>query len=196
MSIAGSLKEADTALFYLVNNKLSFSKIDDLMLLLRQAYTWIPLYLFFFLFFYWNCKKYFLAIVALSLVTFALSDFTSASIIKPFIGRLRPCHDPALQLTINNIAGCGGVYGMPSTHAANHFGIATFWYMAIKYTLNQKWLWLFAWAFIICYAQVYVGVHFPGDVIVGGLLGAAIGYLTSNVFRQRRLQIDSIKADA
>lgn len=195
MQITESLKEADKALFYLINKKLSFPVLDDIMLLLRNQYTWVPLYLFFLLFFYFNCRKYLLPIIALSLVTFALTDFTSASLIKPFIARLRPCHDPTLHFSINNLAGCGGIYGMPSSHAINHFGLATFWFMVIKNTLDQKWFWLFAWAFIICYAQVYVGVHFPGDVIIGGLLGTAIGHLTSLLFRKRMAQIDSIKAD-
>jgi membrane-associated phospholipid phosphatase len=195
MQIAGSLKEADKALFYLINKKLSFTGLDQIMLLLRNQYTWVPLYLFFLLFFYFNCRKYLLPIVALSLVTFALTDFTSASLIKPFVGRLRPCHDPTLQFNLNNLAGCGGIYGMPSSHAANHFGLATFWFSVIKNTIGQKWFWLFVWAFLICYAQVYVGVHFPGDVIVGALLGLTIGTLTSNIFRQRMALIDSIKAD-
>lgn len=189
------MKDADNALLYLINKKLSSPSLDDVMLLLRNQYTWVPVYLFFLLFFYFNCRKYFLPIVALSLVTFALTDFTSASLIKPFIGRLRPCQDPTLRFSINNIAGCGGIFGMPSSHATNHFGLATFWFIVIKNTLNQKWLWLFAWAFVICYAQVYVGVHFPGDVIIGGLLGTAIGFVTSMLYRKRMAQIDSIKAD-
>lgn len=195
MGILGSLKEADSALFYLVNKKLSFPQLDDVMLLIRNQYTWIPLYLFFLLFFYSNCRKYILPIVALSLLTFAITDFASASLIKPFVHRLRPCHDESLGFSINNIAACGGIYGMPSTHATNHFGLAAFWFMVIKYTLGQKWFWLWIWAFVICYAQVYVGVHFPGDVIIGALFGTAVGYLTSNIFRHRMLQIDSIKAD-
>lgn len=195
MNIVASLKEADKALFYLINKKLSFTGLDTLMLLLREAYTWIPLYLFFLLFFYSNCRKYLLPIVALSLLTFAITDFTSASLIKPFIARLRPCHDETLRFNINNIAGCGGIFGMPSSHASNHFGLATFWFLVIRDTLNKKWHWLWAWAFIICYAQVYVGVHFPGDVFIGALLGIATGNLTFYLFHKRRVQIDSIKAN-
>jgi membrane-associated phospholipid phosphatase len=195
MTIAGSLKEADRALLYLINKKLSVPALDAVMLLLRNQYTWIPLYLFFLLFFYFNCRKYLLPIVALSLVTFAITDFTSASLIKPFVARLRPCQDTTLGFNINNLAGCGGIFGMPSSHAANHFGLATFWFTVIKSTVNQKWFWLLVWAFIICYAQVYVGVHFPGDVIVGALLGVAVGSLTSWLFVKRMVQIDSMKAD-
>lgn len=191
MTIAGSLKDADQALLYLINKKLSVPELNQAMLLLRNQYTWVPLYLFFLLFFYFNCRKYLLPIIALSLVTFAITDFTSASLIKPFIARLRPCQDPTLSFSINNLAGCGGIYGMPSTHATNHFGLATFWFMVIKNTTGQKWYWLFAWAFLICFAQVYVGVHFPGDVLAGGLLGTAIGCFTAYLFAKRMIQIDS-----
>lgn len=181
MNFVSSLVEADRKAFYLVNTKLSFSSLDDIMLLVRQAYTWIPLYLFFLLFFYANCRKYLLPIITLSLITFAFTDFTSASIIKPLIGRLRPCHDSTLQ-TINNIVACGGLFSMPSSHAANHFGLATFWFNVIKNTLNQQWYWLWVWAFIICYSQVYVGVHYPGDVTMGALLGFLIATLTSYLY--------------
>ncbi len=182
MSFGSSLLDADRKIFYLINKTLSFPELDTSMLLLREAYTWIPLYLFFLLFFYANCRKYLLPIVILSMLTFAITDFTSASLIKPFIGRLRPCHDPALNFVLNNIAGCGGLYSMPSSHASNHFGLATFWFLIIRHTLERKWYWLFIWAFIICYAQVYVGVHFPGDVTLGGLLGMGVAYFTYYLF--------------
>lgn len=182
MSIGSSLIEADKYIFYLINKKLSFSELDTVMLLLREAYTWIPLYLFFVLFFYANCRKYFFPIVLLTLLTFSITDFASASIIKPFVGRLRPCHDPTLSFALNNLAGCGGLYSMPSSHASNHFGLATFWFLVIRHTLERRWHWLFVWAFLICYAQVYVGVHFPGDVTIGALLGISIACFSYYLF--------------
>ncbi len=191
MNVIHWLAEADRKLFYLINTKLSVSSLDDIMLLLRQAYTWIPLYFFFMLFFYANCRKFLFPIIALSLVTFAFTDFTSASILKPLIGRLRPCHDPSLHFSINNIAGCGGIFSMPSSHASNHFGLAAFWFYAIKETLNRKWYWLWAWAFIIGYSQIYVGVHYPGDIITGALLGIGIGSFTCYLFNQWMMKLNT-----
>ncbi len=191
MNIGKALLEADRNLFYLINKKLSFSGLDTFMLLLRQPATWIPLYLFLLLFFYYNCRKYLLPIIVLSLLTFTFTDFISASILKPFIGRLRPCHDSTLPFAVNSLAGCGGIFGMPSTHASNHFGLATFWFLVIKQTFSQKWYWLWAWAFIICYSQVYVGVHFPGDVIVGALLGTVIALYTFSLFKRWTSSIDA-----
>ena len=182
MNITNVLLEGDRKIFYLINTTLSAPWLDNTMLLLRQALTWVPLYFFFLLFFNANCRKYLFPIVALSLVTFALTDFTSASILKPLIGRLRPCHDASLPFAVNNIAGCGGLFSMPSSHASNHFGLATFWFYVIRQTLNRKWYWLWLWAFIICYSQIYAGVHYPGDILVGALLGLAIGSFSCYLF--------------
>ncbi len=120
----------------------------------------------------------------LTLLTFTLSDFTSATILKPLIGRLRPCHDPTLPFVVNNLAGCGGIFSMPSSHATNHFGLAGFWFLVIKQSLNRKWHWLWLWAFLIGYSQIYAGVHFPGDILTGALLGTIIGYFTYYLYLQ------------
>lgn len=130
-----------------------------------------------------NCRKYFVPIVLLTLLTFALTDFTSATIIKPFVGRLRPCYDVTIT-GVNNIAGCGGPFSMPSSHAANHFGLSTFWFLIVRHLLNRKWYMLWLWAFIIGYAQIFVGVHFPGDIFVGAVLGIAFGYLSFYLFKR------------
>lgn len=191
MNVVHWLSQADRRLFYLINTKLSVSSLDNIMLLLRQPYTWIPLYFFFLLFFYTNCRKLLWPIIALSLVTFTFTDFTSASILKPLIGRLRPCHDPLLRSSINNIAGCGGVFSMPSSHASNHFGLAAFWFYVVKDTLGRKWYWLWVWAFIICYAQIFVGVHYPGDILAGALLGIVTGAFTSYFFRSWMTKINT-----
>lgn len=184
MQVIRWLKEIDYSLFFLINKRLSFSWLDNIMLILRQAYTWIPLYLFFLLFFYANCRKVLLPVIILSALTFSITDFASASILKPLIGRLRPCHDPLIEASINNIAACGGMFGMPSSHASNHFGLATFWFLIIKHTVAQKWYWLWLWATLICYSQVYAGVHFPGDIFAGALLGVAVGNFTYYLFRR------------
>lgn len=190
MNVISWLGEADRKMFYLVNTKLSSSSLDSCMLLIRQPYTWIPLYFFLLLFFYMNCKRYVLPFIVLSVLTFALTDFTSASILKPLIGRLRPCHDATLQ-SISSVAACGGPFSMPSSHASNHFGLATFWFYVFKRTLNIRWNWLWVWATIVCFSQVYVGVHYPGDVIMGGLLGFITASLTYYFFSNWIMKIDA-----
>ena len=78
---------------------------------------------------------------------------------------------------------------MPSSHAANHFGLAAFWYFTITRMANRKWWMLWVWAFMICYAQVYVGKHYPGDVLAGAVLGISAGYLLAVLFRKWMMKI-------
>jgi undecaprenyl-diphosphatase len=196
MNILQWIKQADISLFYFVNRKLASTSLDGLMLLLRQAYTWVPLYFFFVLFFYFNVRKYFVQIILLTLLTFAITDFFSASILKPFFGRLRPCYNPEVTFKVNNLPGCGGIFSLPSSHASNHFGFASFWFLIINDTLQKKWYGLWLWAFAIGFAQVYVGVHFPGDIIAGGIFGTAVGYLTYNIFKRWTNGVKPISANA
>jgi undecaprenyl-diphosphatase len=183
MNIQQWIKQADISLFYFINKKLASPSLDAFMLLLREAYTWIPLYLFFILFFYFNLRSFFVKIIVLSLLSFAITDFVSASILKPFIGRLRPCYNPEVTFQVNNLPGCGGIYSMPSSHASNHFGLASFWFMIIRNTLQKQWYWLLIWAFAIGFSQIYVGVHFPGDILTGALFGTGIGFFCFYLFR-------------
>ena len=171
------LQQVDENVFQFINKTLALNWLYEVMRFLRHSTTWIPLYFFLLIFFAVRVKSYFLPIVLLSLLTFAITDFSSASILKPLIGRLRPCHEADLDFIVNNPMGCGGKFSMPSSHATNHFGLATFWFLAIRRLLLIAWYWLWIWAFIICFAQVYVGVHYPGDVLVGAVLGISVGFM-------------------
>ena len=118
------------------------------------------------------------------LLSFALSDYISASVFKDIFHRIRPCNNPALNEIAHVIVPCGGGYSFPSSHASNHFALAVF--SAITLRPYVKWIWPAAitWAALVAYAQVYVGVHYPWDVICGALFGTAMGMLTSNVFNR------------
>ena len=93
-----------------------------------------------------------------------------------------PCFDREMHRYIRSINNCGGLYSFPSSHAANHFGMAVFWYWSILKITRKKWKWLWVWASAICYAQVYVGLHFPSDIAAGALLGMGIGIFMVKVF--------------
>lgn len=161
---------------------MSNAFFDGLMPLLRNRYFWIPLYLFLIIFLLRNYGKQGFFCIVFLLITFAVCDYTSASVIKPAVERLRPCNDPVLQSEINRIVSCGRGFSFPSTHATNHFGIAMF----LICTFYARWKWILplalGWAASICFAQVYVGVHYPVDVITGALLGCIVGYITSTIF--------------
>ena len=112
------------------------------------------------------------------------ADQFSAGLIKEWAQRLRPCNEPSLSALIRPIVPCGSGYSFISSHATNHFALAVFFSWFFKSISNWKpyhWIFYF-WAFSICFAQVYVGVHYPFDVILGAIAGLLIGrillYLT------------------
>lgn len=171
-----SLLQLDYSIFHFINHTISNSFLDVLLPFLRHANNWIPLYIFLaiYLLYKYNIEaiKYILYIV----LAFALADYISAGIIKPFVARLRPCHSAYLQ--VNLLLGhCGGKWSFPSTHATNHIAIALSIVMANIFTkrwINLCWI---IWAIAIGFAQIYVGVHFPSDVLAGIILGSMIAFI-------------------
>jgi undecaprenyl-diphosphatase len=191
MDIFSSLLQADKNLFKLINSDLSVPWLDGFMLLMRNSITWIPLYAFLLFWFYKKGKPFFFMVVFMSLLCVGLTDFISSGILKPLIGRLRPCYEPGLDVRL--LLGCGGRYSMPSSHSTNHFGQAMFWFSVVSYKFNKKWYWVWPWAIIICYAQVYVGKHYPGDILLGMILGITIGFISSRLFRRLELYVENRK---
>jgi undecaprenyl-diphosphatase len=100
-----------------------------------------------------------------------ISDQLSSSVIKSFVGRMRPCH--ALPLDqIHLLVGCGGL-SFPSSHAVNNFGVATMF--SLYYPKARAWL--YAWASLVAISRVFVGVHYPSDVLGGAVIGMCVGWL-------------------
>ena len=180
------LEQWDQWLFIQVNNNHSNPFFDIIMPYLRVAYTWTPLYLFLLVFIIFNYKGYGLWWFVFFLCTVSLCDMTSSKLVKETVERLRPCADPDfLQYVRVVIDHCGGKYGFTSNHAANHFGMATFIFLTLRPVLG-KWVWIaFLWAALIGYAQVYVGVHYPFDILGGALIGVLFGSLLGSFFNKR-----------
>lgn len=180
-----TLQNWDRWLFTKVNQEWTNSFLDNVFPLWREAITWMPLYIFLLLFVGINFGRRALPWIFCLALTVALSDQLSSHLIKPLVNRPRPCLDPLLQSRIRLLLGyCSESRGFVSSHASNHFAMAFFLYHTLK-PLFRKWGWAwFIWAFSISYAQVYIGVHYPTDVICGSLLGVAVGNLTAWLFRK------------
>mgnify|MGYP001544407000 CR=1 FL=1 len=151
---------------------------DMLMPLFRDKFFWIPLYVFLALLIIRKHKFQALYVLGLAVLTIILADQVSAHLIKPLVGRLRPCNDPSIMSLVHNLVDCGSGYSFVSSHATNHFALAMFFISvfnrpSIRYYIIIPFLF---WAGLISFAQVYVGVHYPLDVLCGGLLGIAIGF--------------------
>lgn len=183
MYIFDWLDQVDKIAFTFIHRDMCTRWLDLFMLLLRNQYTWIPLYIFMA---YWALfrqdRPTGLKFICLTLLCFAVTDYTSSGILKYHFERLRPCYDEDMTGVIRGLIGCGGKYSFPSSHAANHFGLAAFWYFAILLVNRNKWYWLWVWAFMIGLAQVYVGKHFPLDIVAGAALGVIAGLCIFKLF--------------
>jgi membrane-associated phospholipid phosphatase len=176
------LDKIDKDLFILIQHTVGHPALDSIMLILRNPITWVPLYVFILFFAIAKGEKKAWIFILLSIMTFALTDSISARILKPLFERPRPCHDPQIQAMFRALLDCGGLYSFPSSHASNHFGLATFWFGSVWTMTKQKWNWLWFWALAICYAQIYVGKHYPFDILGGAVFGFATGYFMARVF--------------
>jgi undecaprenyl-diphosphatase len=175
------LIQFDQNLFFTINHGLSNSFFDWLMPALRNRFFWTPLYLFIIIFFIRNYGKQGWILILFLILTFGFTDFFSSSILKPSVQRLRPCNDPEIKSDVKNLIACGSGFSFPSSHASNHFGLAVF----LIVMFYPKWrlilpIGLF-WAASISFAQVYVGVHYPVDILAGAILGGMIGYIMGTI---------------
>jgi undecaprenyl-diphosphatase len=186
-----SIVHFDKWLFTKINRDWSNDFFDMIMPYLRIPSFWIPLYLFLIVFAIVNFPKKALAWILSLGAAVAVSDIISSHVIKPLVGRLRPCNNPDLAETIRLLAPyCGQNGSFTSSHAANHFTIAAFLFITLKSVWGNYTKAFFIWAAMISYAQIYVGVHYPFDVIGGTLLGLIIGNFFGNFYIKKNGTID------
>ncbi|MBC5773422.1 phosphatase PAP2 family protein [Pontibacter sp. KCTC 32443] len=172
------LIELDKELFVYLNDMQS-PFWDPIMVFASDKYVWIPFYLGLIGYVIWKYKRQSIPMLLLAVLTIALADSITSGIFKPYFARLRPCHDETLSDVINLVAGCGGKFGFMSSHAANAFGFAVFFNLILsdRYTIFK--VILVAWAVIVSYSRIYLGVHFPGDVVGGAIVGSFAAYVCS-----------------
>lgn len=178
------LIDIDQELFLAINQGLSNPFFDWLLPILRNPYTWAPMYLFLVIFFIRTYGKMGILVVAFTLINFGASDGISSHLIKKNVQRVRPCNDLAFKEQVNLRVRCGSGYSFTSSHATNHFAMAFFWIALFR----RRWkhaLWLgITWAALISFSQIYVGVHYPADILAGAILGTAIGLTSGYLFNR------------
>ncbi len=171
------LKTLDTELFLFLNGSHN-AFFDPIMFWLSDKLIWIPMYLLIIFLIIRRYKLQGVLILVFIALTIVLCDQTASGLLKNTVQRLRPSHDPALTGLVHlSKAGPGGLYGYASSHAANVFGLATFLCFALDEKFKMLKYWMFIWAILVSYSRIYNGVHYPGDVITGILIGSAFGYL-------------------
>ncbi len=182
------LIDGDKWLFELFNSGLGNPLFDALLPLFREKLFWMPLYLFIGAFSLLNYGKRGWLIVLGIVVTAGLADFSSSTLIKKNVQRTRPCNDLEMLDRVQLRVDCGSGYSFTSSHAANHFAVAVFLIGVFGLTGRWQQKALLGWAGLIAFSQVYVGVHYPLDVLFGAGLGWLIGRFTSFFWRKYGFQ--------
>jgi membrane-associated phospholipid phosphatase len=192
MSLWQQILNWDRDLFHVINSRWTNPVFDKVLPYARNAIIWIPFYVFILSFAAINFKRKGLFWMLFGILTVASADILSSWVVKELIFRLRPCRDEALAGTVRFLVNyCPQSSGFTSSHATNHFAMAMFIFITLRKQIG-KWLWaIFFWAFLIGYAQVYVGVHYPFDIVGGSILGMAIGY-GWGIFFNRQFPLDIV----
>lgn len=151
--------------------------MDSLIMTLTNAKTWIPLYLsLFYVVLKSNATvKDILLVLAAAGACVLLAGTIDDTIVKPFVARWRPGHDPEIGMLVDTVDGYrGGKYGFFSAHASNTFSIAVFFSLLMRQRLFT--VFMVSYSLINCYTRMYLGVHYPGDITVGLLWGGLVGW--------------------
>lgn len=171
----------DEQLFLWLNN-LHAQWLDPIMHWITGSRSWIPFYLVLAVLIARKHKWHTLyVLLGVALLITACDQFTSG-FMKPYFGRLRPCHETDLNGLVHLVKGCGGQYGYASSHAANTFGLATFLWGLLGRRGFGWFKYLFLWAAVVSYSRIYVGVHYPLDILTGASIGILFGYLMYKLF--------------
>jgi undecaprenyl-diphosphatase len=173
----------DNKILKWINLDMPDAWIESILIWSRHPIIWVPIYVFILSFIIFNFKGKWYRIILFLSSSVALSDFISAKLFKPFFARLRPCHE-LLDFELIERAGCGGLYSFTSNHAANHFAISVFLALFFNSTFPRLKYLLISWASLVSFSQVYVGKHYPLDVLFGALLGTIIATVFYFIYKK------------
>ena len=184
MHLIELLKQLDTNIFLSING-LHTSFFDGFMYAVSAKFTWIPLYISVLYILIKQWKKEAVWLILALVLCIVISDQVASGLLKHLVKRLRPSHVDDLRGLVHLVRDySGGMYGFASSHASNTVGFALLSSLILKqrnYTFA-----IFSWAIITSYSRIYLGVHYPGDILGGALIGSLAALLCYWVLRRYR----------
>ena len=183
-----SIITADTDLFLFLN---SFNNdfFDAIMYWVSHKFFWVPFYLFlvYLLYRHFGIKQA-VVFTLLIIVTFGLTNTLSVEAFKKVFERPRPCHNEMIKSQVHIVKEhCGGAWGFVSSHASNVFGLATLIFLFLGRRIKGIGIGILVWAAIVSYSRIYLGVHYPLDILCGALLGISIALLIYGTAKKTNL---------
>jgi undecaprenyl-diphosphatase len=187
-----AIKALDRQLLLAVNHAHS-PVLDAVMVFASNRLVWFPAYAVLIGWLIYYFRRGSVLLLPLVFAAVGLADSITSRVFKPFFGRPRPCHDATIFTQLYLPGGCGGQFGFLSSHAANSMALAVFVATALppgRFRLLK--IVIFAWALLLSYSRMYLGAHYPTDVLGGAAIGALLGWLAALVYQhwapRRRLE--------
>lgn len=174
------LDSLDRSIFLFLNG-MHNDFFDVFMWYVSKTATWSLMLLFLLYIIFKNNWRMALMVVLGIALTITLADQISSGLIKDFIGRFRPTHNPEIESIVHTVNGYkGGLYGFVSSHAANTLGVAV--YISLLFRNRYITLFMMLWSLLVAYSRIYLGVHYPGDILGGMIVGVISGFVVYKIY--------------
>lgn len=178
------LKRIDVDLFLFLNRHNN-SFFDFCFYWISHKWIWIPFYAFLLYLLIKEQKHRTWFVLIFIALAITISDQISSTFLKEHFMRFRPCHDSSISSKVHLVNNyCGGSYGFVSSHAANAFALAAFFSRLFKNNNSGLTYTLWIWAAVVSYSRIYLGVHFPGDILGGAIVGVFSGFVAFACYRK------------